>query len=182
MKGFERRDRYLSLCGLNCVLCPMRVDGYCPGCGGGRGNQPCAIARCSLSHGGVEYCFQCGEYSCQRYEGIDQFDSFITHQNQQANLTRAQSIGPEAYQAEQWEKAQALGYLLEHCNDGRRKSFFCTAVNLLTLEEVHQIMAQLRAQLSMSESDLKQRAALAAGLFQAAAERQGITLKLRRKK
>lgn len=56
MKGFERKDQLVSLCGLNCGLCTMHLGGYCPGCGGGAGNQGCAIARCSLEHGGVEYC------------------------------------------------------------------------------------------------------------------------------
>ena len=35
MKGFKRNNQLLSLCGLNCGLCPMHIDGYCPGCGGG---------------------------------------------------------------------------------------------------------------------------------------------------
>ena len=48
MKGFKRNNQLLSLCGLNCGLCPMHIDGYCPGCGGGAGNQSCRIARCSL--------------------------------------------------------------------------------------------------------------------------------------
>ena len=63
---------------------------------------------------------------------------------------------------------------------GGEKAFFSAEVNLLTQEEIHQSMAQLRAQPSRSETKLKQRAALAAGLFQPAAERQGITRKLRR--
>lgn len=45
MKGFKRNNQLLSLCGLNCGLCPMHIDGYCPGCGGGAGNQSCRIAR-----------------------------------------------------------------------------------------------------------------------------------------
>ena len=50
MKGFKRENRLLSLCGLNCGLCTMYLGKYCPGCGGGEGNQPCAMARCSLLH------------------------------------------------------------------------------------------------------------------------------------
>jgi len=53
MKGFKRENRLLSLCGLNCGLCTMYLGKYCPGCGGGEGNQPCAMARCSLQHPGV---------------------------------------------------------------------------------------------------------------------------------
>ena len=72
MKGFDRDYPWLSLCGLNCRLCTLYMDQYCPGCGGGEGNQSCAIARCSLSHGGVTFCSQCGEFPCARYEQAEE--------------------------------------------------------------------------------------------------------------
>lgn len=40
-------------------------------------------------------------------------------------------IGVEVYHLEQGRKLEILKFLLEHYNDGRRKSFFCPAVNLL---------------------------------------------------
>ena len=36
MKGFDRDYPWLSLCGLNCRLCTLYMDQYCPGCGGTR--------------------------------------------------------------------------------------------------------------------------------------------------
>lgn len=179
MKGFVRKDRWLSLCGLNCGLCTMRLGGYCPGCGGGTGNQACAIARCSLEHGGVEYCWQCEEFPCARYEGIDEFDSFITHQNRLRDLEKARDIGLEAYQAEQREKERLLQFLLETCNDGRRKNFFALAVNLLELGSLQSITAQLAAK--EADTPLKEKAACAAALLQQAAAQQEIHLKLRKK-
>lgn len=71
MKGFHRDNQLFSLCGLNCGLCPMHLNKYCPGCGGGEGNQSCKIAKCSLEHDGVEYCFRCREYPCEKCEHID---------------------------------------------------------------------------------------------------------------
>lgn len=38
---------------------------------------------------------------------------------------------------------EGLRFLLERCNDGRRKSLFCTAVNLLELEDVEAVIARL---------------------------------------
>ena len=70
MKDFTRSDLLFSLCGLNCGLCPMHLDGHCPGCGGGEGNQSCKIARCSLQHGKPEYCSQCQDFPCEKYEDI----------------------------------------------------------------------------------------------------------------
>lgn len=123
MKDFMRADLLFSLCGLNCGLCPMHLDGYCPGCGGGEGNQSCKIARCSLQHGKVEYCSQCQEFPCEKYEEIDAVDSFITHQNQKRDLVRQKEAGTELYRAEQEEKLRCLKWLLKNCNDGRKKTF-----------------------------------------------------------
>ncbi len=178
MKGFCREDRWFSLCGLNCGLCTMRLDGYCPGCGGGAGNQSCAIARCSLDRGGMAYCYQCGEYPCARYEKADEYDSFITHRNRRADMEKHRRLGPEAYGAVQMEKEALLQYLLATCNDGRRKSFFAAAVNLLELDALRPIEKRLAAE---SELPLRERAVLAADLCQAAAGEAGISLKLRRK-
>lgn len=179
MKDFEREDQLFSLCGLNCGLCTMHLGGYCPGCGGGTGNQSCAVARCSLEHGGVAYCYLCAEYPCARYEGIDEYDSFITHRNRRADMEKARRIGPEAYQKEQARKCEILQTLLETCNDGRRKTLFAAAVNLLELEELNAVLAQL----SRGPADLpvKEKAVQAAELLQMAASRRGIDLKLRKK-
>ena len=182
MKDFTRSDLLFSLCGLNCGLCPMRLDGYCPGCGGGEGNQSCKIARCSLQHEKPEYCSQCQEFSCEKYENIDAFDSFVTHQNQKKDLEKQQGIGVEAYRAEQEEKIRILKWLLQNCNDGRKKTFFCVAVNLLELEGVRNVMGQIKSDGKFGELPLKEKAAYVTGQFQMAAEKQGIVLKLRKKK
>ena len=79
---------------------------------------------------------ECSEYPCDRYAHIDEYDSFITHMNQKADLEKMQRIGEEAYNIEQVEKRQILDRLLAEYNDGRKKTLFCLAVNLLPLEEL----------------------------------------------
>ena len=181
MKNFKRDNLLFSLCGLNCGLCPMKIDGYCPGCGGGAGNQSCKIARCSMEHGGIEYCFQCGKYPCEKYEGIDEFDSFITHQKRRTDFERAEEAGIDFYNAEQKQKAEMLCDLLDHYNDGRRKSFYCTAVNLLDLDDVRAVMASIHDRLKPDESTLKERAAAAVKIFREKAGERQIVLKLKKK-
>lgn len=177
MKDFYRDNPLFSLCGLNCGLCQMYVGRYCPGCGGGDGNQSCAIARCSRAHGDVPYCFQCGEYPCARYQGFDAYDSFISCRNRGKDTARARAMGVEAYTAELRQRMDALGKLLDGYNDGRRKSFFLTAVYLLDWADVQAVMRQLPA----PDVPLKERAALAVRLLQTVAEERGVELKLRRK-
>lgn len=180
MKGFQRENPLFSLCGLNCGLCPMSIGGHCGGCG--FGNQSCPLAKCSLEHGAIEYCFQCSEYPCERYASLGRYDSFITHQRQKADLKRAQDIGIPQYRLEQQEKMQILSYLLSHFNDGRRKSFFCVAVNLLELPELRDVVRQLQSNVELPALPIKAQCAYAAELLQTIAGKKDISLKLIRKK
>ena len=182
MKGFHRDNQLFSLCGLNCGLCPMHLNKYCPGCGGGEGNQSCKIAKSSLEHDVVEYCFRCREYPCEKYEHIDEFDSFITHSNRKADLKKAREIGIEAYNAEQTEKTELLNLLLANYNDGRKKTLFCVGVNLLELQEINEILLQIKGNSELERLTLKEKSSYAAGVFQNAAKRKNIELKLRKKK
>lgn len=182
MKGFHRENQLISLCGLNCGLCPMHLNKYCPGCGGGEGNQSCKIAKCSLEHNGVEYCFQCSKYPCEKYSHIDDFDSFITHRNRRADLKKAKEIGIEAYNAEQLEKIKILDILLSGFNDGRKKTLFCTAVTLLDLQELREVLGQIENRSDLETLTLKEKSAFAAELLKAAAAKNNIELKLRKKK
>ncbi|MCI8623948.1 MAG: DUF3795 domain-containing protein [Provencibacterium sp.] len=177
MKGFTRKNPMFSLCGLNCFLCSMHLGGHCGGCG--FGNQSCPLARCSLEHGAVEYCFQCAEYPCERYSHIDAYDSFITHQKQKSDLEKARRIGLEAYNAEQRKKSEILERLLSRYNDGRKKTLFCLAVNLLELDELTAILEQADAE--TNGLPVKEKAAFVSALFQKYAAQKGLTLKLRRK-
>ena len=174
MKGFTRKNPYLSLCGLNCRLCPMQLSGHCGGCG--FGNQGCPIARCSRDRGGYEYCFQCPEYPCDKYAHVDEYDSFITHRNQKADLEKLRLIGEDAYIEEQKEKRQILDKLLSDYNDGRKKTLFCLAVNLMDLKTLKEIMEQ--ADSEFSEIPLKERSAAIAQLLKESSDAE---LKLRKK-
>lgn len=181
MKKFERKDLLFSLCGLNCELCTMKLDNYCPGCGGGAGNQGCSIAKCSLQHNSVKYCYQCSEYPCEKYEGIDEFDSFICHRNQLKDMKKVGKIGIEQYHLEIIQKADILKYLLTNYNDGRRKSFFCIAVNLLDLQDLKSIIEEIKSQTTSDNLTVKEKASIAVMIFQAVAQQKNIILKLNKK-
>lgn len=164
MKGFIRKNQLLSLCGLNCGLCTLHLGGHCPGCGGGEGNQSCKLARCSLEHGKVEYCSVCNSYPCEKYEHIDDYDSFITHRRQKADLERLEQIGEDAYNAEQREKVQILHKLLSNFNAGRQKTFFSAVVNLLELPVLREAVQPLISDDSWETVPLKTRSGQAVKL------------------
>ncbi|MDD3778440.1 MAG: DUF3795 domain-containing protein [Synergistaceae bacterium] len=180
MKNFKRSDLSFSLCGLNCALCTMRIDEHCPGCGGGDGNQGCSIARCSTEHGGFEYCSECESYPCPKYNDIMQFDSFITHRNQILDMAKMIRLGSDAYQLELEQKSQILKYLLANFNDGRKKTFFSLAINLLDLSDSEKIMQQIKERITR-EMTVKENASVAVECFEAVAKEKGIILKMNKK-
>ena len=87
-------------------------------------------------------------------------------------------MGIDAYTEELLQKRRLLLQLLEKYNDGRKKALFCTAANLLPLPDLQTVIASLE---SAHLSDPKARAALAASLLQQAAEKNELSLQLRKK-
>jgi len=160
----------------------MNIGGYCPGCGGGEGNQSCSIARCSLDHERVEYCYLCSDYPCVRFDNVDSSDSFITHRNQFQDIDRVHEIGISLYNEELIRKREILNLLLNEYNDGRIKSFYCLAAGLLPLRVLENVILKIKSDSCMAEpADLKDRAKQVSDLLVNEAEELGIELKLRRK-
>jgi len=181
MNNFKRNDLLFSLCGLNCGVCTMKLGGHCPGCGGGAGNQVCAIGKCSIQRGGMEYCHECAEYPCSKYDGITAFDSFITHRNQLRDMKKFQKIGMNSYHTELTEKSEILDELLTNYNDGRRKNFFSIAVNLLEIEDLRALVHNVKLETCSDSQSIKEKSVIAVNLFQALAKNHNIILKLNKK-
>jgi len=173
-----------SACGLNCGLCSRYyTDGEsrCPGCAGDGFldvHPACGILSC-CQRKGFDYCFECEEFPCKKYDTWGDTDSFITHKNYLADMKKAKEIGIEAYKVELNLKIKVLEDLLTNYNDGRRKSFYCLAINLLDLDDIDFIMDKIRGEVS-SQTTMKQKTLTAVGLFNSKAEEKGISLKLRR--
>ncbi len=175
---FERKDGLFSLCGLNCGLCPMQIRGACSGCfNGSTCYRTCPIAPCSVRHGNVQYCFQCPEYPCGRYDGIDAHDSLISHRNQKKDLLKAKEHGIEAYLEEQRTKKELLTRMLAAYDDGRHDVFFCLAANMLGADDLGAALSRAGREcegLSPHEKALRLKA-----LLRECADEKGIPLFLR---
>ncbi len=180
---YRRRYTSFALCGLSCGLCPMFHIGEttgCPGCGG-EGAQKCRFVKCALECGGIEYCFECEKYPCEKYDGFTAFDSFLVHRNVHKDFAKAKEIGLGAFQARMDEKVEILRYLLKNFNDGKRKTFFCVAATLLDLDDLKTVLEQIKTAIA-SRSSMRKNAEMVAGLFQAMAEHRNLVLKLNRMK
>ena len=180
MNNYERTYPLLSACGLNCGLCPRyHTNGVskCPGCGEKtflEKHPTCGVLSCCRRRS-IEYCFECEEYPCKKYDGSITRDSFITCRNMFKDFEKIKTHGLAAYQNELNQKIEVLCDLLENYNDGRRKSFFCIAVNLLELKDIKEVVANFNPNLP-----LKEKSAFAVQLFQEMAEKRNVELKLRK--
>lgn len=187
MAEYKREYPQFALCGLSCGLCPRyHTDGpsACPGCGGAqflKKHPPCGIISCSAKHGGVEYCYLCEQYPCKRYEKTGEYDSFITYRTVLSDFERIKEQGLAPFQQELDEKIAILDYLLEHLNDGRKKTFYCTAVNLLSIEELREVLPVIKQEILPKDAPLKEKAADTKALLEQKAEKRNISLALRKK-
>lgn len=96
------------------------------------------------------------------------------------DFMRMHTIGAAAYHKEQLEKIEILKELLSDYNDGRRKTLFTLAVNLLELKELRGVMQRL-SEVKTDTYTRKEKAELAASLLQEAAAKIPAELKLRKK-
>ncbi|HFL3237969.1 TPA: hypothetical protein ACG3KC_000947 [Clostridioides difficile] len=92
-----------------------------------------------------------------------------------------QDIGVEQYNLQQREKMQILSHLLANYNDGRRKNFFCVAVNLLELSELQEAMKQIQQNDELSVLSVKEQCSYIVDILQKIADRRNIELKLVKK-
>jgi hypothetical protein len=185
MEYKNRQYPLFSACGLNCGLCPRyHTEGKskCTGCAGSGFSSvhpSCSVLSC-CQRKEIEYCFLCDEFPCKKYEGADLKDSFITHKNQLKDSEKARNAGIDEYKTELNEKVRMLTKLLELYDDGRRKSFYCLAINLLDLQDIRFVIEQIEAEVK-SEDSINAKAKLSAELFTKAAENKSVSLKLRKK-
>lgn len=180
-RGYPR----FSACGLNCGLCPRHHTGgtsRCPGCAGAGFSQKhpaCGVLSCCQRRG-LDYCFECDLFPCKRFDGADRYDSFISHQNQLADLERARAMGMEACAAELDEKVALLEALLAGYDSGRQKSLFCTAANLLPLADLARALGRIEAEV-LPGAPPRERSAAAVGVLEGIAGERGLSLRLRKK-
>lgn len=185
MKEYIREYPQFSLCGLKCCLCPQyHAEGVsrCPGCGGSEfhlKHPSCSVINCSRKHGEIQYCFQCVDYPCSKYNAPNEADSFISYKNVQSDFEDLKRDSDQFYDRLA-KKLQILEFLLQHYNDGRKKSYYCLAVNLLELEGLQAIRSDIEDTISRMEIPPNEKIRLVIELIDKRAVEEHIVLKLRR--
>jgi hypothetical protein len=185
MKEYKRAYPIFALCGLNCGLCPRyHTDGNskCPGCGGPDfhlKHPACPVITCNQKHDNVEFCYQCSLYPCGKYKKPNKSDSFITYKNVLIDFTNAKN-DLSNYKKKLNEKVKILNLLIERYNDGKRKNYYCIAVNLLSIEDLRIIMKEIKNKIDINEISFKDKISLIINLINEVAKNNGIELILRK--
>lgn len=85
----------------------------------------------------------------------------------------------EHYRAEMEEKISFLEFLIDHYNDGRRKNFYCIAVNLLDLADLNDIKEQIQKDIGDTLSQ-KEQISRIESIFLEKAKSKNLNIKLRK--
>jgi len=184
----EEKD-YTGACGLYCGLCPRfqsSAASRCLGCQLGPQHDYCSVYRCARKRG-YWTCAACAGYPCERLLRVvgDGVDSFLSHQPMLPNLDRIREATLEIHLQEQRERRLLAEQLISEYNEGRSMTFYCTAATLLRLAVLREALEEMEALLDSGQvdgADIKAKAKAMKALIQECADREGVSLKLRRQK
>ena len=115
---------------------------------------------------------------CKHYDGVDEYDSLISHLNQLNDIEKAKRIGIEKYHEEQLVKIEILQKLLNEYDNGHRDVFFCLAVNLMEIDDLNIVINETDC---LSENmELNNKSDLIKQMLIEKASKRGITIKSRK--
>ena len=185
VKEYSRKYPEFSLCGLNCSLCPrFQTEGpsKCPGCGGKcfyEKHPTCSVITCSQKHNGVEFCYDCEEFPCIKYDIPMKQDTFISKKNFINDMKVAKN-SISKYLDELKAKQNILEDLIKNFNDGRMKSYYCLAVNLIPLSGLKKVIDNIQRTAEKERIEVKEKAKMARDFLEKEAKSLGIIIELRK--
>ena len=127
-------------------------------------------------------CVECGDSSCEKYEGFVDWDSFVTHKVCRPYLGRIKAVGLRKWLEEQRKRRAVLENILANYNEGRSRSFDCIATALMPVDLIEEAVDEankMMADKKVVDSNVK--AKILRSIIQNSALKSGIDLKLRKK-
>lgn len=182
-----RKNPEVGCCGINCSLCPKYyTDGKtkCNGCCGKdfwNRLRICSFIPCCDTKK-IEFCIECEEFPCAKIDNFTKRDSFVSHKNTISNLELIGEIGLESYLQQLKGREKILKMLLEKYNNGRLKSFYTLAVELLPLIDLERALDEIDRHIKVdSDLSIKERSKHMKEILSNIAQEHFIELRLRKK-
>jgi len=185
----------LGCCGLDCGLCPRYYtvgSSRCPGCCGPNffnKHPSCAYITCCVKKRKLEVCAQCDEFPCSKFDswlvGGVEYDSFVTHKKAHLNMIFIRKYGIKKFIEQQSLRIRLLETMLKDYNDARSKSFYCIATTLLPIKDLKISLDESEQKIRVHKiktDDLKTKSKILKEYLNNFATKEGIELKLRKKK
>jgi hypothetical protein len=176
----------VGVCGLSCRLCPAHhreTRSMCPGCKSEyRMGAACSFLNCGFKQKGLEFCGFCQENkNCVKWrkhrERGKLFDSILSYQALEDNITFIEKNGLSEFEKQQIEKEKLLKTMLKEFNEGRSKSLYCVAATIMQIKELEAVLHEAREK--TETLTLKEKAQVMKTLLHEAASKKKYTLRLR---
>jgi len=190
-----KRYPTIGCCGLDCGLCPRYYtvgSSKCPGCCGPdffNKHPSCSYITCCVKRKNLDVCAQCDEFPCSKFEswlvGGGEYDSFLTHKKAHPNLIFIREYGIEKFIEQQRKRIRLLETMLRNFDDGKSKSFYCIAATLLPITDLETSLNKTEQKIKADKiglDDFKTKSKILKGFLNNFAAREGIELKLRKKR
>ncbi|MGE5374710.1 MAG: DUF3795 domain-containing protein [Bacteroidota bacterium] len=186
-KQIKKRHPTIACCGIDCGLCPRYYTegkSRCPGCMGEdflEKHPSCSIVTCCVKKNGFETCAECHQLPCERIVEWDGADSFVSHKKSLENLRQIKAVGMEEFIRQQNQRMMLLNKLIQEYDEGKSKSFFCLAAALMEIEDLNEVVSQMKA-IQDTLRDKKRLAKQAKSILERQAQLKGVKLIYRREK
>lgn len=137
-----RKYPTIGVCGLDCGLCPRyytRGTSRCPGCGGPdffNKHPSCSFITCCVKKRKLEVCAECSDFPCSKfktdeeYQQLKESSSYPSCKVVMLNLEFIKEDGISKFIDQQKKRIKLLERMMDNCDDGRSRSFFCKAACL----------------------------------------------------
>lgn len=135
----------IGVCGLDCGLCPRYYTvgtSRCPGCCGPEffsKHPSCSFITCCVKKKNLEVCAECSDFPCSKfksyveYQQLKESSSYPSYKKVMPNLNFIKEYGIKKFIEQQKKRIRLLEKMLENFDDGRSRSFYCKAADLLNL-------------------------------------------------
>jgi hypothetical protein len=177
----------VGVCGLSCRLCPMYNTGAeskCLGCKSTtRMAVGCPFITCAIKKKGIEFCWDCEENNiCKKWkkhrEAGKKIDSFKCYQKLEEDILFIQKNGISEFEKIQKNKEHLLKMMLKDFNEGRSKSYYCIAATVLEIEELKEVLTQVKKK--TNGLDIKEKSKVLHTILNDIAQTKNYCIKLRK--
>jgi hypothetical protein len=177
----------IGVCGLSCKLCPMyntEAESKCLGCKStARMAVGCPFITCAVKKKGIEFCWDCEENkTCEKWkkhrEAGRKSDSFKCYQKLEEDISFIQKKGIREFEKTQKNRENLLKVMLKDYNEGRSKSYYCIAATVLEIEELKEVLTQVKKK--TNGLDIKEKSKVLHTILDDIAQTKNYCLKLRK--